>query len=609
MSILVADIEADGLLDTVANIWQISIIDYDTKEAFSYNDQGSHGTIAEGLERMRVNLDPVVWHNGLGYDLWAIKKVLGTVLDWRKVIDTLTLSRLGNPVRPGGHSLANWGEILGYPKVVHEDWSKWSPEMEQRCAVDTEITLKVFDRLKGMLDVMPEAVAIEHQVHWMVTECVQRGFKLDTSRAMRLLQELQLEQEKVAEQFTDLFPPILVPTNAAKPTKCLKVVNKGHALYGALEAGIDYSPLVVQEFNPASRQQIASRLTKKYGWKASKFTPGGSPEISEEVLRELDYPEAQVFADYLKADKLISQINSEPKKNGSGGGWLHHVKPDGRVHAGLQPLKAITGRLACASPNVQQASTDPRMRACWVPSEGFVLVGVDAEGLELRCLSHYLAPLDNGAYRTILLDGDIHTHVQKLLGFHSRQEVKRVEYGWLYGAGDLKLGRITQQDAQRAGLPIQYKVLGLKDNASLMQVGKAVRRRMVEGILGLDSLSKGVKLRAKEFGKMRGLDGRPLWIRYQHAALNMLLQSAGIIVCKKAWCLMDEEITALGVSKDDYGLVMQIHDEFQFEARPEVAELVAQGAKNAIVRAGVELKFRCPLSGSSSIGTNWSETH
>lgn len=621
---LVVDIEADGLLPEATTLWQISVIDANTEELTSYNDHDGalHGrSLSDGLRRV-CSADTLIMHHGLGYDLPALKKLRGLDIPWKRVVDTLVLSKLGNPTREGGHSLEAWAPRLGYDieKVQHEDWSRWSFKMEHRCNIDCEITLGVYKRLVGMYDVMPDAVATEHAVANAVHHVMQRGFKLDKEHAIKLLNELQTEVEEIAEDIRQSFPPVLVPKSKSAPEKTLKVVNKNHPLKGLLEPGVPFCPVEVQEFNPGSRQQIADRLIWRYKWKPTKFTPGGSPEVSEDILKELPYDEAQKCAEYLKVDKMIGQINSAPNANGYGGGWLHHVQDDGRVHASLDYNRANTHRLSCSAPNLQQVSRDKRMRAAWVPEEGWKLLGVDAEGLELRCLAHYLFPADGGEYAKILVEGekdkgtDVHSVAMRLICFNDRDQTKRAEYGWLYGAGDAKLGLIAWQDAYKAGVEINYAGLGLevrgKKKPSMTVVGKAVRDRLENGFTGLAELVNGIKRKAHQTGKLKGLDGRPLWVRSPHSALNLLLQSAGIIVIKKAWSMLDDDLAKVGFEYGkDYAMVLQVHDEFQFEVRPEIAEEVGEVISNTIVAAGTALGFRCPLAADYKIGAAWSETH
>lgn len=624
MTTLVADIEADGLLHTVTTIHQISVIDLANPGVIeSYHNQRhvvAAGGIGRGLERLQ-EADTLIMHHGIGYDLPAIKIVTGIDLGWEKVVDTLVLSRLGNPSRLGGHSLESWAPRIGthVEKVANTDWSKWTPNMEFRCGEDCKITLAVYERLKPMLELMPKAVEIEHATAEEVRKAIARGFMLDVPYAHKLLSELQAEQEGQLNDFNTLFPPILIPAKPNETEKVLKVINKNHPLKGLLDPGTPYCPLVVQEFNPGSEPQIARRLVKKYGWKPTAFTPTGMPQVTEEILRELPYPEAKEIADYLKTHKMVEQINAAPKSNGTGGGWLHHVHPSGLVHPFLNPCKAVTGRLSCSAPNLQQVSTDPRMRRAWLPREGYTLLGNDAEGLELRCLGHYLAPHDGGKYIETLLNGDksigtdVHSMARDLMGFYDREEAKRAEYGWLYGAGNPRLGRIALKDAQKAGKEIRYDVLGLasrRKRPSDSAVGGAIKTALQEGIEGLGELLRGVKRVSKEAGKLKGLDGRTLWSRSDHSALNLLLQSAGAILVKRAWSLIPGILGEIGlVEGEDYACVIQVHDEFQYEVRPHLVDVVGPAISEAIKQAGIDLNFRCPLAGDYKSGPSWADTH
>lgn len=612
-NILVADIETDGLLDTVTKIHQISIQSLDG-EMESYHGR----TVPDGLRRLE-EADKYVFHNGIGYDLRVIKKLHPEVdLPWEKCIDTMVLSKLGNPERKGfrPHSLESWGERLGVAKVEHTEWETWTPAMEDRCNGDVKITKLLYERLKGMLEVMPEAVSIEHAVAHEVALIKEVGFHLNVPYTLALLNQLMSANEERKVELTKLFPPILIPVSPSHEPKVLKVVNKNHPLRGSLDPGSPFSPVVVQEFNPGSRQQIASRLISRYGWKPTQWTPSGQPEISEDVLQDLKYPEAKALAVYLDEEKKIGQINSKIKKDGFGGGWLHHVTPAGRVHANLNPCKAVTGRPSCSSPNLQQVDTDEAMRMAWDAGKGWVLVGVDADGLELRCLAHYLHRHDGGAYGKMLVEGDkskgtdVHSVVRDLWGFHSVSRTKNAEYGWLFGAGDARMGAICMQDAYENDAEIQWDVLGVKKGAAASTIGKAMRSKIETGIVGLGDLIKDIRGRAAAKGKLRGLDGRTLWVRSPHSALNLLLQSAGIIIIKKSMQIAPAAMQDAGlVYGSDQRVVMWIHDELQYEARPEAAQLVGQTFAGCIPAAGEALGFKCPVSGTYQIGNNWSETH
>ena len=54
---------------------------------------------------------------------------------------------------------------------------------------------------------------------------------------------------------------------------------------------------------------------------------------------------------------------------------------------------------------------------------------------------------DGGAYGREVIEGDVHTANQQAAGLPDRPTAKTFIYGWLYGAGDAKLGSIVGKGA------------------------------------------------------------------------------------------------------------------------------------------------------------------
>ena len=59
----------------------------------------------------------------------------------------------------------------------------------------------------------------------------------------------------------------------------------------------------------------------------------------------------------------------------------------------------------------------------------------------------------------------------------------------------------------------------------------------------------------------------------------------------------------------DAFVVANIHDEFQIESKPEIADEVGKLAVDSIVEAGEHFKLRVPLGAEYRVGKNWAETH
>ena len=87
-----------------------------------------------------------------------------------------------------------------------------------------------------------------------------------------------------------------------------------------------------------------------------------------------------------------------------------------------------------------RAEYGKQCRELFTASDGRVLVGADASGLELRMLAHYM---DDESYTNEILSGDIHTANQTAAGLDTRDQAKTFIYAFLYGAGDAKIGSVV----------------------------------------------------------------------------------------------------------------------------------------------------------------------
>jgi DNA polymerase I-like protein with 3'-5' exonuclease and polymerase domains len=338
-------------------------------------------------------------------------------------------------------------------------------------------------------------------------------------------------------------------------------------------------------FNPNSRLHIADRLTKKYGWQPKEFTPDGRAKVDETILSNLPYPEAQSIATSLMIQKRIGQIGEG--KNA----WLALVGDDSRIHGSVNTNGAVTGRMTHMFPNTAQTPSvgKPYGKECrqlFTVPEGKKLVGVDVSGLELRMLGHFLAAFDGGAYGHEVVNGDIHTINMKAAGLPDRSASKRFIYGFLYGAGAGKIGEVVGK--------------GPKE-------GQKLKTKFLDQTPALAKLITAVT-KASKRGHLVGLDKRILHCRSSHSALNLLLQSAGALVCKQWAVEMDKALVKRNL-KHKCQVVANIHDEHQYEADEDIAELVGELSIQAIKDAGKHFNLKVELDGEANIGQNWYETH
>jgi DNA polymerase-1 len=526
--------------------------------------------------------DEFVGHNIIGFDAPVIKKIIGVDLHEKgKVIDTLVLSRLFDPVREGGHSLKSFGERLKFGKLDFKDFSEYSDEMLEYCIRDVELTERVLGYLiKHNPDFSREAIRLEHDIARIITQQENNGFLFDVTKADLLLGKLREKINEIEQKVRERFIPLPTFVKIVKPRYrkdgSLSTVGLNSLGQGWENVMGDFSLIEMKEFNLGSRQQIA-RYLRYFGWKPTKFTEHGQPIVDEKVLQGItDIPEAELIKEFLLLQKRIAQVES----------WVEAVAEDGRVHGRVITNGAITGRMSHQSPNMAQvpAVYSPSGKECrelWVVPEGYKLVGVDASGLELRILSHYM---NDKEYIDAIINGDIHTTNQSLAGLSTRDQAKTFIYAFIYGAGDEKLGAIC---------------------GGSRNYGKAIKSRFLSRTPALANFRKRVD-KATGKGWLKGIDGRKLRIRNRHSALNTLIQGGGAIVMKKALILLEEQVSKHKLKARP---VANVHDEFQYEVLETQAEDFGNLAVDSIINAGKELGIRCPLNGEYKYGNNWQETH
>ena len=566
---LVLDIETDS---KQTKIWLCYTHNSETGEYICHTKPDTLIPLINKAERL-------IGHNLIGFDAPVLNKLWGTKIGLKKVRDTLIMSRLLNPSIENGHSLAAWGKRLGNNKVEYTRIWHWMKGLQYDktstapyddpvdslnrfyCRQDVSVTVDLYKYLDEQLAEWGESVQLEHDVAAIVCKQERHGFRFDEAKGRVLLAQLSGEVADIEGELQATFPPIVEKRVSEKTGKELK--DK------------------VTAFNPGSRQQIAERLTS-LGVKFTKETEKGSTIINEKVLEGIDLPEAKLIARYLMLQKRISQVSS----------WFDVVKPDGRVHGRVITNGAVTGRMTHHSPNMAQVPSSgseygKECRELWTVEVGNKLVGADASGLELRMLAHYM---QDKAYINTVVHGkkedgtDIHTVNMRAAGLPDRDTAKTFIYALLYGAGAGKIGSIIGGSSTE---------------------GHFLMERFFSKTPALERL-KEIVTGAAARGWIRGLDGRHIMVRSEHAALNSLLQGAGAIVMKKALVILHEKLKC-GIINASF--CANVHDEWQIEVPQEDAERVGKMAVEAIGEAGKHFNLRCPLTGDYNVGFNWKDTH
>jgi hypothetical protein len=413
------------------------------------------------------------------------------------------------------------------------------------------------------------------------------------------------ESDMTSVQGDDLACYNYVPFNPGSPVDRIDVLweakwkpfekTKTHQQFGRLKVGDPYGksvPKMDQEFYDKKLDHF-----KVYGWSVNEDNLATLPDKAPAGAKKL--------AQWLTLEGRRSSLVE----------WIGQVRDDGRIHGRTQHIGAWTGRGSHKSPNTANISSvwpdnrpactpveeikkeyDTDMRSCWEVPNGSWLVGVDAEGIQLRILGDQLwKHFGERDYADAIVAGrkedetDIHNVNKRalLLPHLTRDDAKTFIYAWVLNAGLPKIASI------------------LKTN-----VGKATnaRNNFEASIKGLKPFKDQVLPAISQQSWFKGYDGRKVVVPSLHKTLAGILQNGEAVVMKHSQLKWAKDLKADGVH---FKPLTWVHDEWQTEVvgTREDADHVRKVQIRSIEWAGRELGFRCQLDGSGSIGLNWAETH
>lgn len=261
---VILDIETDGFNPSKIHCIVAKNVDTNLVTVFDPDTMYSFNSWAK-------KVDKFIMHNGLSFDAPVLNRLLGTGITPDKIIDTLILSQLFNPIREKGHSLRAWGEKLNMLKGGEDvNFSKYDFNMLNYCKQDVEITHAVYNELvKESNGFSQESSDLEHNIRLILDQQEKNGFAFDMMKAQQLLAKLKEDIYDLEQWSLEEFEPTIVEMK----TKTKEI-----------------------PFNIGSRQQIADRLMKK-GWKPKQFTDKKNIIINEAVLKTIKEPELKLTAE------------------------------------------------------------------------------------------------------------------------------------------------------------------------------------------------------------------------------------------------------------------------------------------------------------------------
>jgi len=639
---VVIDVEANGLINPT-KIWVIVCKDINTGKYYVFRH--TDGLALRFIEFAR-SVDLWIGHNLLGYDASVIDKLVGYSITPEASLDTLIVSKMVDYSR-SSHSVEDYGVEFGLPKIEFTDFSRYSPEMEEYCKRDVDITERIYNKYRRYIHnpIRQKSIHTEQSFQLVCNDLEKNGFAFNTAKAQQYLQKVQDELATLDKDILSSFPPreVLIREFTPRATK-FGTINRSsvprqlHQRMEDYEVGKTYRHTRSEAFNPSSHKQIIQVLNEA-GWQPTDKTKTHiEAEREYNRLKAKERLTRQDLIDKLKTMKVsgwkVNEANLEtlPAKAPAPARalakrillesrrrtlteWLSLVSTDGRIHGKFYGIGAWTHRMAHQNPNTANIPNEfdtagkrklygKELRSLWMAPRNRLLVGCDAEGIQLRIFAHYI---NDPEFTQALVEGkkddktDPHSLNQRILGdvCRSRAAAKRFVYALLLGAG---LGKLTE-------------ILG----CSQTETQEALDRLLVR-YEGWRYLKEEVFPKDAKRGWFNGLDGRAVSIPSdteggrKHLAMSGYLQNGEAVCMKLAtlkwWPRLKEW---------DARIVNFVHDEWQVECpnNMEVALAIAKTMANSLVEVGNDLGLKCPLAGSYwnddlkdwTISTNWSKTH
>ena len=439
------------------------------------------------------------------------------------------------------------------------------------------------------------------------------------------------------------------------PKTKYKWFTEPHTLYYEEKYG-EYQPIKLTKFE-GTDNQIKVWLKRLHNFEFKTYTEKGTVKVDRDELETLgEY--GKDLRTYLKLKKDLSQLG------GTENSLIATCSPkDQSIHGRVNTIGAATHRCTHYSPNLAQIPADKQFRELFSAPPGYILVGADLANIEIRILAHYLAPYDSGTYAKMVLSKDMHWYHAKIAGFWTeddrdwptdendhlrtkemklaRSKSKGFFFGFLYGQGDTIRGSIlwsdgclteyTREEYDSAKRRIEHRLVvsdGIKlfplrkdeyviaDESLILKTiyGKRIADTFLKNLVGIQELIEDCQSQSKSKGTVTAIDGRELYSRSPHSALNLLLQgSAGVVA--KQWMINYHDLAnqyGLTNGKDkDFYQQAYVHDEYQVACINEdyKINLLKKALTEGASKITQDFNTNIPIKADATSGQSWHETH
>jgi DNA polymerase-1 len=350
-----------------------------------------------------------------------------------------------------------------------------------------------------------------------------------------------------------------------------------------------------EEFNINSPAQLGA-IFERLNFEVTRKTKTGKISTSSDVLIELaeKYELPRLIIEYREIAKLKNTyVDALPKL----------INPrTGRIHTTLNQAVAATGRLSSTNPNLQnipvRTELGRRIRAAFVPSDGFVLMSADYSQIELRLFAHLTG--DKKMTEAFQKGEDIHAKTaREVFGAKTKAEehdlrrlAKIVNFAIPYAVGAFGLAQRTTLTRAEAKKAIEDYYDTYKEVRLYMENTPAEARE--SGVV------KSI------FGRIRPIPdinnkNHALRTRAEREAINAPLQSSAADLMKMAMLKVYERLKQEGLQAQ---IIMQVHDELLLEVPEAEVDRVKEVVKTEMENV---YQLSVPLVVDVGVGKNWME--
>lgn len=353
------------------------------------------------------------------------------------------------------------------------------------------------------------------------------------------------------------------------------------------------------EFNIGSPSQVGEVLFDRLKLDAkTKKTKSGQYSTTEEILQKLVplHPVVGKILKHRSLRKLLSTyLTALPQA----------INPaTGRVHTTYNQTVTATGRISSSNPNLQNIPVRDdegrEIRRAFIASEGWQFLSADYSQIELRLVADF-------AGEQTMTEA-----------FREGKDIHAITASRIYGVPLEEVTADQRRHAKTANFGILYGIsaFGL---ASRLGISRAAAKELIDGYFNTfpairDYMDRAVEDARRDgvvrtaFGRRRFLPDinskNPVVRGYaERNAINAPIQGTAADIIKKAMVDIARELRDGGFKTQ---MIMQVHDELNFDVVPEeldavrdIVERCMQGAYSGSV----------PLTASMGVASNWLDAH